>query len=94
VGECLEDAVRREVFEETGVRVGEVIYQGSQGWPFPAGLMIGFRARALTEEFSLDPQEIDEARWFTRQQLSAHAEQHRLGRVDSIDRRLLESWLG
>jgi NAD+ diphosphatase len=71
IGECLEDAVRREIAEETGVRVGEVTYRASQAWPFPAGLMIGFRARAVSEAIRVDNAELEEARWFTRAQLSA-----------------------
>ncbi len=95
IGESLEDAVRREVAEETGVRVVTVMYAGSQGWPFPAGLMTGFRATAAGESVTPDGQEILEARWFTRAELAERAAAGRpLGRVDSIDRHLLRSWLG
>ncbi len=94
VSESLEDAVRREVAEETGVVVGTVTYQASQGWPFPSGLMAGFRATALTEAVTVDGEEVLEARWFTRAQLREHAASGgRLGREDSIDRYLLHSWL-
>jgi NAD+ diphosphatase len=94
IGESLEDAVRREVAEETGVRVGTVAYVASQAWPFPAGLMAGFRATAAGESVAADGQEIVEARWFTRAELAERAAAGRpLGRVDSIDRHLLESWL-
>jgi NAD+ diphosphatase len=58
VGESLEDAVRREVAEETGVRVGAVSYQASQAWPFPAGLMVGFQARAISDEIVVDGEEL------------------------------------
>ena len=94
VSESLEDAVRREVAEETGVLVGTVTYQGSQGWPFPSGLMVGFRATAVTEAVTADGGEVLEARWFTRGQLTElAAARGRLGREDSIGRYLLHSWL-
>jgi NAD+ diphosphatase len=92
LGECLEDAVRREVAEETGVRVGEVSYQGSQAWPFPAGLMIGFRARAVSAAISVDPAELDEAGWFSPAELSALVAEHP-GNGDSIEEFLIGNWL-
>jgi NAD+ diphosphatase len=92
VGESLEDAVRREVAEETGVRVGPVRYVGSQAWPFPAGIMVGFRARALSDEIVVDREELAEARWFTRSELAALAALRR-PRPDSIERHLVTSWL-
>ncbi len=94
VSESLEDAVRREVAEETGVVVETVTYLASQGWPFPSGLMVGFRATAVTEEITVDAEEVIEARWFTRGQLrELAASRGRLGREDSIGRYLLHSWL-
>ena len=94
VGENLEDAVRREVAEEAGVRLATVTYRGSQAWPFPSGLMVGFRAVAADTEVDVDRDELIEARWFTRTQLRDRAAVgRRLGRQDSIDRLLLESWL-
>jgi NAD+ diphosphatase len=94
VCESLEDAVRREVAEETGVPVGTVTYMASQGWPFPSGLMIGFRATALAETVRVDGEEVIEARWFSRDELTGYAAAHgRLGREDSIDRYLLRNWL-
>jgi NAD+ diphosphatase len=94
IGESLEDAVRREVAEETGVSLVTVDYVASQAWPFPAGLMAGFRATAASESVAPDGQEIVEARWFTRAELAQRAAAGRpLGRVDSIDRQLLQSWL-
>jgi NAD+ diphosphatase len=95
-GETMEDAVRREVEEETGVVVGEVTYFGSQPWPLPASLMIGFTARATRTEIDVDGSEIEEAHWFTREQMRTEAESGRLvlpGGV-SISRSLIESWYG
>lgn len=90
IGESFEDAVRREVAEEAGVKVGEVGYAGSQPWPFPSGIMIGFRARALTEAIDVDGDELEEARWFTRDQArAANVGQ----RHDSIEHYLIEGWL-
>lgn len=94
IGESLEDAVRREVLEEVGVALRTVDFVGSQPWPFPAGLMIGFRATATDESICVDGTEILEARWFTREELRDHAESTgRLGRPDSIDRAMLTAWL-
>ncbi len=95
-GETLEDAVRREVFEETGVAVGDVEYFGNQPWPLPASLMLGFVGRALSEEINVDNDEIDDARWFTRGDMKAGAESGELvlpGGV-SISRSLVEHWYG
>lgn len=94
IGESLEDAVRREMGEEAGVTVTDVTYQGSQAWPFPAGLMVGFRATATSDEVRVDGEELLEARWFTRAELRGRVASGRpLGRVDSIDHRLLTDWL-
>jgi len=68
-GESLEDAARREVLEEAGVRVGEVRYVRSQPWPFPSSLMLGCVGFAETEEIVVDRAELDDARWFTRDTL-------------------------
>ena len=95
-GETMEDAVRREVEEETGVKVGEVHYFGSQPWPLPASLMVGFTARATATDIDVDGAEIEDARWFTRDEMRAEAEAGTLilpGGV-SISMSLVESWYG
>ncbi len=95
-GESLEAAVRREVDEEVGVRIGEVVYRGSQPWPFPASIMLGFRAHALTTDIHVDGAEVDGARWFTRESmLDAIATGDLvLSPSISIARRLIEDWFG
>lgn len=93
-GESLEAAVVREVGEETGVRVREVRYQSSQPWPFPASLMLGFRAVAEGEDIHLGDEELEDARWFSREELERAMEEGALrlpGRI-SIAYRLIEDW--
>jgi NAD+ diphosphatase len=95
-GESLEEAVVREVAEETGVHVTDVTYFGNQPWPFPQSLMVGFFARATTTEICVDGAEISDARWFTREQMKAEAEAGTLvlpGGI-SISRSLVEAWYG
>lgn len=95
-GESLEETVIREVYEEAGVRIaGKPIYQSSQPWPFPASLMLGFRAEAESESLSVDTQEIEHAAWYHRDDLlnSPQDETFRLPRKDSIARRLVDEWL-
>ena len=94
-GESLEDAVAREVREETAVEVGAVHYHSSQPWPFPANIMLGFYAEATSTGITVDYGELEDARWFERAWLRAHADddQFRLPRQDSIARRLIEDWL-
>nr|WP_225878328.1 NAD(+) diphosphatase [Spongiactinospora rosea] len=95
-GESLEHAVIREVAEEVGVPVTGPRYLGSQPWPFPRSLMLGFFARAVATELTLDPQEIAEARWYSRAELAAalRAGEVRLPPEVSIARRLIETWYG
>jgi NAD+ diphosphatase len=89
-GESLEDAVAREVFEETGVRVGEIEYHSSQPWPFPSSLMLGFTAHAVTTDIHLRDQELEDARWFTRADLAAG--HPKIPPNLSISFRLIEDW--
>lgn len=70
-GETIEEAVRREIAEEAGIRVGRVRYLATQPWPFPSSLMIGCLGEALDEEITIDPEEIAEARWFEREEVRA-----------------------
>jgi NAD+ diphosphatase len=76
-GETLEEAVRREILEESGIEIGRVRYLASQPWPFPSSLMMGFLAEALSEEITIDPDEIAEARWFERDEVRAMVERSR-----------------
>jgi len=97
-GESMEQTVRREVFEESGVEVGEVRYLASQPWPFPSSLMIGFHATALSTEIRLHDEELEDARWYTAHELlelKARGEDEALclPRQDSIARFLIETWL-
>lgn len=94
-GESLEEAVAREVFEEAGVRVGAVRYHASQPWPFPSSLMLGFFAEAVTETIRRDPEELEDARWFSREAIAVEraAGTLKLPRRMSIARALVEKWL-
>jgi NAD+ diphosphatase len=94
-GESLEDAVAREVREETAIEVGAVHYHSSQPWPFPANIMLGFYAEATSSAITVDYSELEDARWFERAWLKSHIddETFRLPRRDSIARRLIGDWL-
>ena len=93
-GESLEDAVKREVMEESGITVSEIYYQSSQPWPFPSSLMLGFMAHATTVEFNLIDNELEEARWMTRAEITEELQDGRLKLPPglSISRRLIETW--
>jgi NAD+ diphosphatase len=96
-GESAEQAVVREVAEESGVTVAEVRYLGSQPWPMPQSLMLGFWARAAgSQQIRVDQEEIAEARWFSRSELTADMDsgQVRLPPPVSIAHRIIESWYG
>ena len=94
-GESLEDAVAREVREETAIEVGGVHYHSSQPWPFPANIMLGFYAEATSSEITVDYSELEDASWFERAWLKSHIDDDsfRLPRRDSIARRLIGDWL-
>jgi len=90
-GESLEDAVRREVAEETNIEIGDVHYHSSQPWPFPSSLMLGFSAVANSADILLNDGELEDAQWFTRKELRSGFPKlpYRL----SIARRLVDNWL-
>lgn len=93
-GETLEEAVRREVLEESAIQVGDVHYHSSQPWPFPGNIMLGFYAEGLSEEITIDTEELTDARWFSREQMrNCKLHGFALPRADSIARRLIEDWL-
>ena len=90
-GESLEDSVRREVYEETNIRVGTVSYHSSQPWPFPSSLMLGFTAEATSSQIALNDGELHDARWFTREELRSGFP--KLPFRISIARRLVDHWI-
>lgn len=96
-GETIEAAVRREVFEETGVRVGPVGYLASQPWPFPASLMIGCHGAAESREITIDPDEIEDALWVGREEMmqaiAGHHPVLKPARPGAIAHFLLTHWL-
>lgn len=91
-GESLEEAVAREVYEEVGIGVEDVEYHSSQPWPFPASLMLGFTAVATGRDIEIQTEELESARWFTRDELRDE-EIVKLPSEISIARRLIEDWL-
>jgi len=98
IGETLEEAVAREVMEEAGVEICSARYMGSQPWPFPASLMLGYRAQTYQKQLNVDLDELEDARWFSAEEILKFGEYGNsqdlaLPRKDSISRTLIESWL-
>jgi len=97
-GETLEQTVRREVREETGIEVGDVRYIASQPWPFPSSIMLGFRGQALSTNIHRDDDELEDCRWFTRAELNSFGDRNdggsgfKLPGRYSIARYLIEDW--
>lgn len=99
-GESLEQAVAREVMEETGIKVGAVTYKGSQPWPFPSSLMLGFFAEAESADIQVDNDELEMARWVSREEIATFRDSiavegdgPALPSPISISRFLINSWL-
>ena len=96
-GETLEGAVRREVREETGVEVGAVSYLASQPWPFPASLMMGCQGEAISRDIRVDPVELEDARWVSREEMldivAGRSAAMKPARKGAIARFLIEAWL-
>jgi NAD+ diphosphatase len=96
-GESLEEAVAREVLEESGIEVGEVLYRSSQPWPFPTSLMLGFHATYAGGEAAVGDAELQDVRWFDRDELleiAAGGTGFHLPPPLAIARRLIDEWLG
>lgn len=98
-GESLENAVAREVFEEAGIHIDAIRYRGSQPWPFPTALMLGFRARAVSTDIHIDPEELQDASWFTADEIAEFGDWGDesaawwLPRRDSIAWSLIDEWV-
>lgn len=97
-GESIEEACRREVMEETSVKVGEVTYHSSQPWPMPGSLMVGCAGKALSEKIVIDESELSEARWFSREEvdqmlLNQHPEGYIIPPKQTISNKLILNWL-
>jgi NAD+ diphosphatase len=94
-GETIEQAVEREAFEETGVRIKNIKYRYSQAWPFPSSLMLGFHAEAIDQSLNIDYSELETANWFSKDFLRSSPENQEFkmpGKI-SIARKLIKDWL-
>lgn len=95
-GESMEEAVRREVWEEAGIKVGRVQYHSTQPWPFPSSLMIGSHAEALTTDINMDDFEMTDVRWWNRDEvllaLAEKSEQLRVPGPIAIAHHLIKAW--
>src|SRR5690606_3739330 len=96
-GETIENAVRREVLEESAIRLGRVVYHASQPWPFPYSLMIGCFGEALNEDIAFDGKELEDCRWFTRAETRAiiagrHEEGIAIPPPGAIASHLIRAW--
>lgn len=96
-GETIEAAVRREVWEEAGVKVGQVSYLASQPWPFPSSLMVGCHGVATTSEITIDPNELEDALWVSREEImdafAGNSDSFLPARKGAIAHFLLRNWL-
>lgn len=96
-GETIEDAVRRETFEEAGIRLGRVVYHASQPWPFPYSLMIGCYGEPLNEDIRPDTDELEDCRWFSRDEVLAMLHRTHPGQLvvppsGAIAHHLIRAW--
>ena len=93
-GESIEDAVYRDTWEETGIRVHDIRYYSSQPWPFSGSIMLGFHAQAETTDIRLADQELEDARWFSRAEIPGLLDSGTLALppLDTIARHLFEAW--
>ncbi len=98
-GESLEEAVAREIMEEAGLALDHIQYLGSQPWPFPSALMVGFSATTTQHQITIDYDELEDARWFSREEVLSFGEiddpaaDFMLPRKDSIARSLIDAWI-
>ena len=93
-GETIENAVRREVLEEAGIKIKNIQYHSSQPWPFPASIMLGFYAEASSTKITLDENEVEDVQWFSRKEVINFTHQNKfLPRKISIARRLIDYWI-